>query len=71
MQIRVMSNLVSVLFHHYLTLNLRRVFPHHVGDRRDYYVLNTGQVFSSIITKDSIGEDGSHNIFIIMQMFRI
>ena len=38
-------------------------FPHHVGDRRDYYVLNTGQVFSSIITKDSIGEDGSHNIF--------
>jgi hypothetical protein len=41
-------------------------FPHHVGDRWDYIVLYNGGTsykFTQQIVKDSIGVDGSHNIF--------
>jgi hypothetical protein len=38
-------------------------FPHHIGDRWDYQDINTGQIYSMILTYDSIGADGSHNLF--------
>ncbi len=38
-------------------------FPHNVGDRWDYQDLNSGQIFTIILTRDSIGADGSHNLF--------
>ncbi len=38
-------------------------FPHNVGDRWEYVDLNTGQVTIKQITRDSVGEDGSHNLF--------
>lgn len=42
--------------------NPRSFFPHGVGDRWDYW--NSGYGYSSeIITRDSIGADGSHTLF--------
>lgn len=38
-------------------------FPANVGDRWDYQDLNSGQVTSMSITRDSIGAGGSHNLF--------
>ncbi len=38
-------------------------FPHHIGDRWDYQDLNTGQIFTMVLTNDSIGADGSHYLF--------
>ncbi len=40
-------------------------FPHHVGDRWDYVQYWGGfeSFFSIILTKDSVGADGSHNLF--------
>jgi len=38
-------------------------FPHHIGDRWDYQDINTGQIYSLILTRDSVGSDESHNLF--------
>jgi len=38
-------------------------FPYHVGDRWDYRDLNSGQVSSKRLTRDSVGSDGSQNLF--------
>lgn len=38
-------------------------FPHHIGDRWDYVYFNGGFRGPSFLTRDSVGMDGSHNLF--------
>ena len=40
-------------------------FPHHTGDRWDYAYWNGGfyTFYSLVLTRDSVGTDGSHNLF--------
>ena len=43
--------------------NPGKFYPHNVGDRWEYYDIATGTSTYMQISKDSIGADGSHNLY--------
>jgi hypothetical protein len=67
MKKRILSSGTGVLFLFWFqsaqAQQAESFFPYHVGDRWDYRDLNSGQVTSKRLTRDSIGADGSHSLF--------
>ncbi len=69
MQTRSIVTILAVLLNGPIALaqTPESFFPHHVGDTWIYEYLSppvvAGQIVSMVLTRDSIGADGSHNLF--------